>query len=48
MKPMISIREEVMIASPPGAVWPLVSDPAIVASDWQRSLRFMPHNGCSL
>jgi uncharacterized protein YndB with AHSA1/START domain len=30
MKPMISIREEVMIASPPNAVWPLLSDPAIV------------------
>lgn len=29
---MISIREEVAIASPPDAVWPLLSDPAIVAS----------------
>jgi carbon monoxide dehydrogenase subunit G len=29
---MISIREEVAIASPPGAVWPLLSDPTIVAS----------------
>ena len=29
---MISIREEVAIAAPPDAVWPLLSDPAIVAS----------------
>lgn len=29
---MISIREEVAIAAPPDAVWPLLSDPATVAS----------------
>jgi carbon monoxide dehydrogenase subunit G len=29
---MIKISEEVTIPSPPGAVWPLLSDPAIVAS----------------
>ena len=29
---MISIREEITIAAPPEAVWPLLSDPAIVAS----------------
>jgi carbon monoxide dehydrogenase subunit G len=29
---MISIREEIIIAAPPGAVWPLLSDPALVAS----------------
>lgn len=29
---MISIREEVTIASPPEVVWPLLSDPAVVAS----------------
>ncbi len=29
---MISIREEVTIPSPPEAVWPLLSDPAVVAS----------------
>jgi uncharacterized protein len=29
---MISIREEVTIAAPPQAVWPLLSDPAVVAS----------------
>ena len=29
---MISIREEITIASPPEAVWPLLSDPAVVAS----------------
>jgi len=29
---MISIREQVSIASPPEAVWPLLSDPALVAS----------------
>src|SRR3954469_14447509 len=29
---MISIREEITIASPPKAVWPLLSDPAVVAS----------------
>jgi carbon monoxide dehydrogenase subunit G len=29
---MISIREEIIIASPPEAVWPLLSDPAVVAS----------------
>ena len=29
---MISLREEVTLPSPPGAVWPLLSDPAIVAS----------------
>src|SRR5206468_10557718 len=28
----ISIREEITIASPPEAVWPLLSDPAVVAS----------------
>src|SRR6202047_4744457 len=29
---MISIREEITIASPPEAVWPLLSDPAVVVS----------------
>lgn len=29
---MISIREEITIAAPPEAVWPLLSDPATVAS----------------
>jgi len=29
---MISIREEIIIAAPPEAVWPLLSDPALVAS----------------
>jgi carbon monoxide dehydrogenase subunit G len=29
---MISIREEISIAAPPEAVWPLLSDPALVAS----------------
>lgn len=29
---MTSIREEVTIPSPPEAVWPLLSDPAVVAS----------------
>ena len=29
---MISIREEITIAAPPEAVWPLLSDPAAVAS----------------
>src|SRR5579864_4566233 len=29
---MISIREQITIASPPEAVWPLLSDPAVVAS----------------
>lgn len=29
---MISIREEITIASPPEAVWPFLSDPAVVAS----------------
>jgi carbon monoxide dehydrogenase subunit G len=29
---MISIREQVTIAAPPDAVWPLLSDPATVAS----------------
>src|SRR5579864_8876068 len=29
---MISIREEIAIAAPPEAVWPLLSDPALVAS----------------
>ena len=29
---MISIREEITIAAPPEAVWPLLSDPAVVAS----------------
>ena len=29
---MISIREEIAIAAPPEAVWPLLSDPAVVAS----------------
>jgi carbon monoxide dehydrogenase subunit G len=29
---MISIREEITIPSPPEAVWPLLSDPAVVAS----------------
>ena len=29
---MISIREEITIAAPPDAVWPLLSDPATVAS----------------
>jgi carbon monoxide dehydrogenase subunit G len=29
---MISIREEITIASPPEAVWPILSDPATVAS----------------
>ena len=29
---MISIREEITIAAPPDAVWPLLSDPAVVAS----------------
>ena len=29
---MISIREEITIASPPEILWPLLSDPAIVAS----------------
>src|ERR1700730_9689946 len=28
---MISIREAITIASPPAAVWPLLSDPAVVA-----------------
>jgi carbon monoxide dehydrogenase subunit G len=29
---MISILEEITVAAPPEAVWPLFSDPAIVAS----------------
>src|SRR5437764_8765031 len=29
---MISIREQITIASPPDAVWPLLSDPVLVAS----------------
>ena len=29
---MISIREEITIAAPPEAVWPLLTDPALVAS----------------
>jgi carbon monoxide dehydrogenase subunit G len=29
---MISIREEITIAAPPQTVWPLLSDPAVVAS----------------
>jgi carbon monoxide dehydrogenase subunit G len=29
---MISIREEITIAAPPEAVWPLLSDPSVVAS----------------
>jgi uncharacterized protein len=29
---MITIREEITIAAPPEAVWPLLSDPALVAS----------------
>jgi uncharacterized protein len=29
---MISIREEITIASPPDAVWPILCDPAVVAS----------------
>jgi carbon monoxide dehydrogenase subunit G len=29
---MISIREEITIAAPPDAVWPILSDPATVAS----------------
>jgi carbon monoxide dehydrogenase subunit G len=29
---MISIREEITIAAPPEAVWPLLSDPTLVAS----------------
>jgi carbon monoxide dehydrogenase subunit G len=29
---MISIPEEITIAAPPEAVWPLLSDPALVAS----------------
>ena len=29
---MISIREEIRIPSPPEVVWPLLSDPAVVAS----------------
>ncbi len=29
---MISLREEITIPSPPDAVWPLLSDPAVVAS----------------
>ena len=29
---MISIREEVAIAMPPDVLWPILSDPAIVAS----------------
>lgn len=29
---MISISEEIIIASPPEAVWPILSDPAVVAS----------------
>src|ERR1700732_3740107 len=29
---MISIREEIIIAAPPEAVWPIVSDPAAVAA----------------
>ena len=29
---MISIREEISIAAPPETVWPLLSDPAVVAS----------------
>jgi carbon monoxide dehydrogenase subunit G len=29
---MISIREEITIPSPPDTVWPLLSDPAVVAS----------------
>ncbi len=29
---MISIREEITIAAPPDAVWPVLSDPAVVAS----------------
>jgi carbon monoxide dehydrogenase subunit G len=29
---MISIREEITIAAPPDAVWPILSDPAVVAA----------------
>jgi carbon monoxide dehydrogenase subunit G len=29
---MISIREEIIIGAPPEAVWPLLADPAVVAS----------------
>ena len=29
---MISIREQITIAAPPEAVWPLLSDPTLVAS----------------
>jgi carbon monoxide dehydrogenase subunit G len=29
---MISIREEIAIAAPPEAVWPILSDPAVVAA----------------
>ena len=29
---MISIREEIEIATPPAVLWPILSDPAIVAS----------------
>jgi uncharacterized protein len=29
---MISVREKITIPSPPAAVWPLLSDPAVVAS----------------
>jgi len=29
---MISIREEITIAAPPEAVWPILSDPAVVAA----------------
>src|ERR1700680_2684993 len=29
---MISIREEIIIAAPPEAVWPILSDPAVPAS----------------
>ena len=29
---MISIREEIAIATPPDVLWPILSDPAMVAS----------------
>ena len=29
---MISIREEITIATPPDVLWPILSDPAMVAS----------------
>src|SRR5215475_3747233 len=29
---MISLREEITIAAPPEAVWPILSDPAVVAA----------------